>query len=265
MVQETRFMHYVSKGSRFNQIYIPKEFEEGFDVGDKVEVRLIEKSRKLYYSKNIERLSKFKEEIIKEIFKAVEKFSVSQVFVFGSFLTKKLDYNDIDILVIADKRDKKLEGVIFNELSENINFKFHVLLIDSKRFSDLLEICPLTRSMMHYYVSNKGFEWLSRIRVDRDHLRFLMMMPEDLLRIRVESRIYYDSLRRLGSIEMFLKGREIDPLKIDEGVRKLVGESIYDLINKNGVLSKDLERKLRKLIKSSLLYIQRILKDGEKR
>ena len=37
------FRKKVSKGSRFNQIYIPKYLEDEIEVGDEVEVKLIKK------------------------------------------------------------------------------------------------------------------------------------------------------------------------------------------------------------------------------
>ena len=65
------FTHKVSRGSRYNQIYIPKNMADFFDVGDIVEIKLIEKKESLHYSKNLRELGKlgeFKEGIIKSSF-----------------------------------------------------------------------------------------------------------------------------------------------------------------------------------------------------
>src|SRR3989344_3288307 len=120
------FTHQVSKGTRFNQIYIPKNKEGEFEVGDIVQVKLVSKKNKLYYSKNLQKLSPFKEKIIQEIFSEVSKFrEVKQVFIFGSFLTKKIDYNDIDIILISD--NEKIEEKVYDGLIERLNLKFHVV------------------------------------------------------------------------------------------------------------------------------------------
>lgn len=100
--QKSAFRHRVSKGSRFNQIYIPTGMAEIFEVGDLVKIRLIMKKERVYYSENLRklgRISEFKENIIKQIFSLLEKFKeIKQAFVVGSFLTEKADYNDIDIM-----------------------------------------------------------------------------------------------------------------------------------------------------------------------
>ena len=45
---QKEFIHKISKGSRFNQIYIPKE-ASNFEVGDIVKVILLGKKQELYY------------------------------------------------------------------------------------------------------------------------------------------------------------------------------------------------------------------------
>ena len=54
-----KFKKNVSKGSRFNQVYIPKDMESLIEVGDEVEVRLVKKSATLHYSRNLKKLSEF--------------------------------------------------------------------------------------------------------------------------------------------------------------------------------------------------------------
>ena len=47
-----KFEHKVSRGSKFNQIYIPTDKEKEFEPGDLVEVRLLKKEfyRRLLFS-----------------------------------------------------------------------------------------------------------------------------------------------------------------------------------------------------------------------
>ncbi|MBI4154761.1 hypothetical protein HY498_01605, partial [Candidatus Woesearchaeota archaeon] len=101
-----KFTHKISKGGRFNQIYIPREVEQNFEVGDLVEVRLLKKKTQFYYSKTLPKLSEFKEKLIKDVFSIIEQFKeINQVFLIGSFLTQKIDYHDIDIIIINKKED----------------------------------------------------------------------------------------------------------------------------------------------------------------
>lgn len=260
---KNKFTHRISKGSRFNQIYIPKEFNSSFEVGDLVEIKLLEKKTSLYYSKNLEILSNFKEKLVKDIFFILSEFEgIKQIFVVGSFLTNKIDYNDIDVLIISDKN---LENKIYNELTENFNLKFHIILIPVKRLDYLERSCPLTRSMLYYFVSNKDFNLPLDIEIDKKHIQFLLMMPEDLLKLNMgsNSRVFYDNLRRLISIEKFLEKKDIDPIKLDKEVSDLIGSDIFILIKNNEKLDEKILLKLKHVISLKLNIIRRLLKHQE--
>ena len=74
-MEEIVFEKKVSKGSKFNQIYIPKEMESIVEVGDLVQIKLLEKHKALYY-KNQKKLPDFKEYLInKEILICKSKFN----------------------------------------------------------------------------------------------------------------------------------------------------------------------------------------------
>src|SRR3989344_3610911 len=118
-----QFIHKVSKGRRFNQIYIPRGLESIFEAGDLVEVKLIKKKVELFYSRKIE-INEFKNKLIREIISFLSRFKdIKQIFMVGSFLTKKIDYNDIDLLIISNKDlDEEIEiliGKSFRKIKEN--------------------------------------------------------------------------------------------------------------------------------------------------
>ena len=102
-----QFIHKVSKGSRFNQIYIPRGMESIFEAGDLVEVKLIKKKVELFYSRKIE-INEFKNKLIREIISFLSRFKdIKQIFMVGSFLTKKIDYNDLWIQAGSLSSEKK--------------------------------------------------------------------------------------------------------------------------------------------------------------
>ena len=153
------FEHKVSKGSRFNQIYIPKEMESIFEVGDVVKVKLLKKRNGLFYSKGLQKIGEFKEKLVKDVFSFFGNFhNIKQVFVVGSFLVGKIDYKNIDLIIIINKKSKDLEEKIYNCIIQKFQLKFHLIIIQEDHFSNLLKICPLTKSMFYYYISNKKFE-----------------------------------------------------------------------------------------------------------
>ena len=249
---EYKFMHKVSKGSRFNQIYIPREMEKTFEVGDIVKVELIKKKTEIFVE-NV-KLSDFKEKLIREIFSFLSEFNIKQIFFIGSFLSQKIDYRDIDILMISDE---KIEAEIYEKLSDKFNLKFHLITIPESRFKILSEICPLTRSMLYFYASNKGYN-LPKQRIDKNHIKFLLMMPEDLLKIKANSRVFYDSIRRLITIEMFLNNKELSSEKINSELKSLLGK-LFEYSKENNEANKEIIKKFRKIIKLKLNLIKKKL------
>ncbi|MDP1695852.1 MAG: hypothetical protein Q8L29_02995 [archaeon] len=243
-----QFTHKVSKGSAFNQIYVPRGMEVYFEVGDLVEVKLLEKKIVLYYSK-IEKLGEFKEKLIKEIFSFLSRFEeVKQTYVVGSFLTSKADYQDIDLILITNKLSDK----IYESLTEKFGMKFHVISMTEEKRGILKKICPLTRSMFYYCVSNKVILESGEREIDANHLRFLLMLPEDSLEINLSGRAYYDCLRRLIAIEKFLSRKEEDPKKINSETEKLVGENLFLTLKDNEQIEGAALKKIRKIMKEKL-------------
>ena len=240
------FIHKVSKGSRYNQIYVPQSMGE-FEVGDTVKVILLEKKARLFSSKNLD-LSTFKEEIVAKIFKLLK----GRAFIFGSFLFKKADYRDIDILVIGEDEEKA-----YKILTEKLELKFHVISMKEDAFENLIKTCPLTRSMLSYFVSNKEFN-LPKQEYDKKHIQFLLMMPEDLLKINAGSRAFYDSLRRLIAIERFLDGKNLNSSEIEKELEKLL-KDLFKVMKENGSIIEKQVDDVRKLIQMKLRIINKLM------
>ncbi len=258
-----QFTHTISKGSRYNQVYIPKGMEIFFEVGDTVEVKLIKKRIQLQYSKNLKRLSDFKETVIKSIFSAMYQYpSVLQTFIVGSFLKQKAEYHDVDVLIVVQKKDDTLEKTIYGELGDLINLKFHLMMIPQERFLHLLESCPLVRNMLSCFVSDQPFKPLPQRVIDQDHIKFLLMMPEDLLTIRVPSRGYYDSMRRLIVIKNFLVNEENRFFDIEEELASLMQRALVKMLSDNEPIDNKSLKKVRAVIKSLLDSISKVLKNG---
>jgi len=258
-MEKIKFVHRVSKGSRFNQIYVPKEMEYHFQSGDLVEVTLIERKSSIYYSSDFIKLSEFKENLIKSIFLELKVFKgISQIFIVGSFLTQKQDYNDIDIILISEKNILKEACTL---LINKFELKFHIISIPERSFKNLQKYCPLTRSMFFYFISNKEFKLPKETEINKNYIRFLLMMPEDILKIKVGSRIFYDSIRRLITIERFLENLSLNSLEINKVIQALIGQNITKDMRNNEPIDDKIIKKLRKIIKLKLNKINRILKD----
>lgn len=108
-----------------------------------------------------------------------------------------------------------------------------MLAIEENGFNRLLKICPLTKSMFSKFICNRTIKIPGEKLIDKNHIKFLLMMPEDLLEIRLNSRAFFDSLRRLVTIERFLKNNNLDTEEINIEIRELVNNLLYNKIKNN--------------------------------
>ncbi|MBW2974311.1 hypothetical protein KY366_01205 [Candidatus Woesearchaeota archaeon] len=264
-MQTIIFRKKVSKGSRFNQIYVPKYLEDDIGVGDEVEVRLIKKHAELYYSKGLKELSGFKERLIKDVFSFLSRFdNILNIFLVGSFLFRKIDYGDIDIVIITENKIRNFDELVYNQLTNKFNLKFHILSIEKKRFESLLKACPLTRAMFNIYISDKRVSLERKKIIDNNHLRFLLMMPEDLLEIRLNNRIFFDNLRRLITIERFLYNKRLNLDEINSELRNLMGARKYERMKNNEEIEEGKIKDIREIMKIKIKKINEMIQGGEK-
>jgi len=256
------FQHAVSKGSRFNQIYVPERHREDFEVGDVVEVRLLRKQNKIFYSENTKKLPDFKEKIVLDIFNILSKNKkIDQVLVFGSFLTKDVDYNDIDILLIGEEG---IEGQAYRDLTSRLKLKFHIISANKENLLKTLEICPVTRGMLYYFVSNGEFKVSGETKLDIKHLRYLLMMPEDLLNVNLDSgRAYYDALRKLVTVEGFLQGKKIAPDEVDGELLEEISDKALQRIKENSIVNGHIIEGIQEIIDKKLKKIHELIKKWE--
>ena len=256
---EIKFNKRVSKGSKFNQIYLPKEMENIIEVGDLVQVRLLEKKPKIYY-KNQKKLSVFKEYIVKNIFSIIEKNNeIEMAFIVGSFLEG--NYNDIDVVIITN--NENLEKIIDSQLSKELDQKFHVISFNKEKLKTFIETDPLIRSMFNNYLSNKKINLDFNKKIDWNHLNFLLMMPEDLLDLEVSSKIYFNNLRRLITIERFLNDKQSSRNIILDEILNILPENILDRIRSNEPINNKETKFIKNIIKEKIKKI-RSIKNGEK-
>jgi hypothetical protein len=254
------FQKTVSKGSRFNQIYVPKQMDGLIEVGDEVEVRLVKKNVQLHYAKGLNKLSAFKENLMREVFSFLgETFSPVQIFFVGSFLTEHVHYKDIDIVIINDKKQNGFDDAVYASLTERFDLNFHIISMEEKSFRRLLSACPLTRSMFSTFVGNKSMALPAEQIVDSTHIRFLLMMPHDLLEIALGSRAFFDGLRRLITIERFLTKKSLEGSSIATELKTTLGSRLYTLMKANEPLDDCLITLVRRIIRKKLSGIERHL------
>lgn len=90
------------------------------------------------------------------------------------------------------------------------------------------------------------------------------MMPQDLVEIKLNSRSFFDSLRRLITIERFLKNKSLDTEEINNELKNSIKERMYIKIKNNEEIEENSVSFLRKIIKTKLEIIETSIKNGKK-
>ena len=126
----------------------------------------------------------------------------------------------------------------------------------------LIEKDPLTRVMLNNYVSNKKMDFDYKKKIDEKHIKFLLMMPEDLLELKLPSKTFYDNLRRLITIEQFLRNKELERQDLLNQVKKEINIKLLDKIKNNEEINDGEIDILRRLIRVKIKNIKSMMKNG---
>ena len=149
----------ISKGSKIDQIYIPKN-RSWFETGNYVLVKPLAQNEisgrdiEKPFIYGVSKISPIKIEIIKSIFSLINKnFCPDNVIITGSFLEEGFKFNDIDILIVDEKKQdyKELKHV----LEEKIGINIHILSLTSSELREGVSSDPLYENMLSKFISCK--------------------------------------------------------------------------------------------------------------
>lgn len=148
-------------------------------------------------------------------------------------------------------------------MSKRLDQKFHVLSFNKEKLKTFIETDPLIRAMFNNYISNKKINLDFNRKINWNHLNFLLMMPEDLLDLEVSSRIYFDNLRRLITIERFLNNKQLSRKIILDEILNILPENLLNRIRSNQPTNNKEIKLIKNIIKEKIKKI-RSIKNGEK-
>ena len=143
----------ISKGSRMDQIYIPKN-RTGFYIGSHVIIKPLEikKTPEKFYSYNAESIEPAKIMLIEDIFRVIDSIiSYENIIITGSFLDSGFNFRDIDILLISGEKINK--NKIEKSIKNYVKIDNHIILFNKKTFFEALKIDPLWRLMLSRCIS----------------------------------------------------------------------------------------------------------------
>ena len=222
----------ISKGTIMDQIYIPKERMPGFELGATVMIKpVLEKAKPKPYYFKVTNLEPIKNIVIEEILNYFEQ--LENVIITGSFLEKGFDFEDIDVLLITDR--KTGNDNIESHFEREFGIKFHITAIDFKSLLKGLSTDPLFQMMLSKFVSRKRviFNAINDINyklLDLHLLKSKILMDNFNFLAGNEK---YKLTRNLIAIQMFMENKKISMETVNSEIDDYFGKGTVGNIKEN--------------------------------
>jgi len=237
----------VSKGTRMDQIYIPKN-RQALPAGSYVVVKLLEAEKKeakpIFY--DLSSLEPIKTEIIHNIIKTVEQhINNENIIITGSFLDRRFRFNDIDVLLIVKERTNisSVQQILENKTGA----KIHLVQIKNKELIKGLSTDPLYRVMLSRCVSKVRFIHKVKREINYRLLDLHLLRSKPLMDSFDFLTGYekYEMVRNLVAIRQFIDKKEVSKQAVDTIINNLFGS--IDKLKNNLISKKDFLKKYKKI------------------
>lgn len=248
----------ISKGSKMDQIYIPKN-RVGFSAGEYVLILPLKgkiekkKSRPYFYGVNV--LEPVKTRIIERIIDLIDKkTNPDNIIITGSFLDKGFSFNDVDILLL---NNKKINTEIIKEEIEKLEgIKTHIILLNSKTLSFGLTVDPLYSLMLSKYVSNKKIIFRIKRRINYKILDLSLLKSKTLIdnydAFNGNEKYYFTM--NMVSILLFMQGKKLSKSIVNKKIEKIFNVKISK-IKENVIEKQDFLKKYREIFDNTFNLI----------
>ena len=233
----------VSKGSRMDQIYLPKN-RYGLPVGNYVVVQPLETKRiskeKLYFY-NVRSIEPIKLQLINEIINIINKKikKYENIIITGSFINEGFNFNDIDILLITEGKVniKYME----RNIEEKTKIKPHIILISNKELVEGLSTDPLYQIMLSNCIAKNRFVYRVKYKINYKILDLHLLKSKTLIDNfdDLNGNEKYSLVRNMVAISLYLDIKDkINQEKVDKEIKNQFNLKDINEIRQN-ILQKD--------------------------
>lgn len=252
----------ISKGSKMDQIYIPKERLPGFELGAFVLIKpVLQKAKHTPYYYNTSYLEPVKNIIIEEILDYFEQYD--NTIITGSFLERGFDFEDLDVILITDKKtdDKGIEKY-FNA---KFGFNIHIIAMDFKVLLKGLSTDPLFKMMLSKFVSKKRVVFKTSDKINYKLLDLHLLKSKALMDNFdfLTGREKYRMTRNLFAILLFMDNKKINKESIDGEINGYFGKNAAKELKEN-LAGRDFLKKYRNLYEKLFKRIMNGIENGSK-
>ena len=224
----------ISKGSIMDQIYIPKMRAPGFERGAVVAITPLQsKAITEIYSYHVHHLEPIKKVIVDEIFSYFQY--VDNVLVAGSFLEKGFEFEDVDIVVLTEKRIDK--DSIRTHFKEALGIEVHLICLPLRELLKGLGSDPLFQMLLSKFIAKKCLV-VPKSRTIKHKLLDLRLLESKALIDGFDflnGREKYKLIRNAVAIACFLDNRPLNASSVDNEIERYFGAGIVISIKENAV------------------------------
>ncbi len=223
----------VSKGSKMDQIYIPKK-RVGFAVGNYVKIVPVIKPKKpsfFYY--NLPIIEPLKINIITEVVSLIEKqLNQENIIIAGSFLDKGFLFDDLDILLITKEMQKELRvNIIKEEIEKKVRIRIHLIQMTNEQLTRKMSIDPILIMMLSRCITTARLLPIKKREIVYNLLDIQLLSCEtfglNYDNYRGKEKYYYT--RKLMTIKEFLEGGKITQEEINKKIEKEFNSKIEEI------------------------------------
>lgn len=257
----------ISKGTRMDQVYIPKN-RHGFSIGSYVVITPVQTSpreteRPYFY--NISVLEPVKVRIIQEIFERIDRCSntYENIIITGSFLEKGFHFNDIDILLISEQEEDSEE--IKKAIEEQTGIKTQLILITNDQLLKGLATDPLYEMMLSSCVAKKRFIYKTEREIKYKLLDIQLLKSKALIEnfnmLDGDEKWYL--VRNLVCISLFLQNKKINRENVEKETKEQFGIESKN-IKENMMEKKTFLLKYKKVYQKTFMFVMKAIKHDTK-
>jgi hypothetical protein len=226
----------ISKGTKMDQIYIPKN-RTGLNTGEYVVIsplgkRIEEGKKSIFkpYFYGLKKIEPIKLRIIEEIFDIIWKETGAEnIIATGSFLEPGFRFNDIDILVMNE--EKVNTENLKEKIEKTFGIKPHLIFLDNKTLNLGLSTDPLYSLMLSKCISKKRIILKINRKINYKLLDLHLLRSKNLIDnfdILSGDEKYYLTLNML-SILLFVNNKKLSKDNVNKEIEKLLNISIKEL------------------------------------
>jgi hypothetical protein len=261
----------ISKGSKMDQIYIPKN-RIGFNAGEYVlilplkgklnEEENIKNRKRTFNFYGIKEIEPLKISLIASIIETINKrITPENIIITGSFLEKGFKFNDIDLLLINE--EKINAQIVKEEIEKIIGIRAHIIILTNKTLAYGLSTDPLYSLMLNRCVSLNKLIFNIKRNINYKILDLNLLKSKTLIdnfSILNGEEKYYLTLNMI-SILLFVQGKKLSKETVNAEIERQFNIKIDEL--KSNLIEKGFIEKYEKIFNKTFSLILNNIKKKE--